>query len=189
MADVVALASVLSSAVVAIGGLALSYRTSKEQRRHEQRLEEVRLRKDFLLEQYRYRPTAYRDVLTTLGSVSDVDYQRDSGWQTKLIQNRDVLRETADSLYKQLYGEAGLLMTMRTRNYIHQARWASLAFLNSDAQPEDFKRLINAFFYARRYLRADLELMDERTPDNVEELAKRLASEDMESADRSQDGR
>jgi hypothetical protein len=68
-------------------------------------------------------------------------------------------------------------MTMPTRNYLHGARQECLVFLEGAPDERSGDRLIDAFFYARRYLRADLELTDDRTPENLEALAKRLGDE------------
>jgi hypothetical protein len=139
--------------------------------------QDVQLRKDFLLEQYRYRLASYRDVLRTLGAVSDVMFDRSSNMYEALYQNKELLRATANALYDHLYGEPGLLMTMPTRNTLHSARRECLAFLEGNGDLEAGDRLVNAFFYARRYLRADLELTDDRTAENLEKLARRLGDE------------
>ena len=73
-----------------------------------------------------------------------------------------------------LYGEAGLLMTMPTRNSLHSARLECLAFLKGPGDEQAGGILVEVFFRARRYLRADLELTDNRTPENLEKLVQRL---------------
>jgi hypothetical protein len=140
--------------------------------------QEVQLRKEFLLEQYRYRLTSYAAVMKTLGAVSDVTIGSDkkSSYEA-LRQKSDLLKATADALYEHLYGAPGLLMTMPTRNYLHAARKECLAFLEGTPGDSAGDRLIDAFFYARRYLRADLELTDDRTPESLEALAKRLGDQ------------
>jgi hypothetical protein len=143
----------------------------------ERRRQEALLRKDFLLEQYRYRLTSYGAVLRTLGAVSDVRLDPDPGRYQALHQNKDLLRSTADALYAHLYGEPGLLMTMRTRNFLHDARRECLAVLRGDGDSRAGDGLVSAFYDARRYLRADLELMDDRTPENLDKLVHRLGDE------------
>jgi len=88
-----------------------------------------------------------------------------------------------------LYGHAGLLMTMTTRNYLHTARRACLELLASDGHEVDGVKLVDTFFHARRYPRADLELVDERSPQRLDKLINQLGAEDeqskpLEAADR-----
>ncbi len=137
----------------------------------------VLLQKDFHLEQYRYRVAAYGDVLNTLGAVSDVSIPDGPDPYRVLHQNRSNLERTAEALYNHLYGRAGLLMTMRTRNYLHTARRECLSFLASDGDKIHGDKLVNAFFDARRYLRADLELLDDRSPQTLEKIAEQLRVE------------
>jgi hypothetical protein len=146
----------------------------------ERRRQEALLRKDFLLEQYRYRLTSYGAVLRTLGAVSDVRVDPDADRYQALHQNKDFLRSTADALYAHLYGEPGLLMTMHTRNFLHDARRECLAFLRGDGDSRAGDGLVEAFYCARRYLRADLELLDDRTPENLDKLVDRLGEESVD---------
>jgi hypothetical protein len=136
--------------------------------------QEVSLRKEFLLEQYRHRLASYSGVLRTLGAVSDVDFDLESYGYEALRQKGELLRSTADALYDHLYSEPGLLMTMPTRNFLHGARRECFAFLQGSMDEEAGNRLADAFFHARRYLRADLELIDDRTPDNLDSLVHKL---------------
>jgi hypothetical protein len=146
------------------------------------RLRKVLLEKDFHLEQYRYRAAEYADVFRTLGALSDVLFpdRSDSSFRA-LHQNRELLNSTADALYDHLYDKAGLLMTMTTRNYVHTARRTCLDFLASDGDKNHGLKLINAFFSARRYLRADLELIDDRSPQSLEKLVNELGTEEAQS--------
>jgi hypothetical protein len=136
--------------------------------------EEVTLKKDFMLEQYRYRLKAYGAVIETLGAVSDVELRRSANGVEGLWRDRDRLMATAAALYYHLYGEAGLLMTMPTRNALHWARNECLALLDSKERLPIDQDISDAFFYARRYLRADLELLDDRSPENIQALVDRL---------------
>jgi hypothetical protein len=133
------------------------------------------VRKEFHLEQYRYRLASYPAVMQTLGAVSDVGFK--SGKNDTWYQSKEVLQATPDSLYDHLYGAAGLLMTMPTRNHLHAARQECLAFFERASDERPGAPLVKAFFDARRYLRADLELIDHRTPENLEALVKRLGDE------------
>lgn len=141
------------------------------------RRDEVLLRKEFLLEHFRLRVSKYGPVLRTLGAVSDVELRRRPESARELQQNRKFLTSTADSIRDHLYGEAGLLMTMTTRNALHVARAECLTFRDAAGMSTEVGSLADAFFYARRYLRADLELLDDRTPENLEKLAQELSVE------------
>ena len=141
--------------------------------------QQVLVKRDFHLEQYRYRVAAYADVLKTLGAVSDVTYVQEGPEKYRALhENRELLQSAADELYQHLYGKAGLLMTMTTRNVLHGARRACLAFAASDGDKKDGDNLVNAFYYARRYLRADLELSDDRSPERLKDLVDQIAAED-----------
>lgn len=140
----------------------------------ERNRQEVLLRKEFLLEQYRYRLAAYREVLKTLGAVPDVMFESGPGKYKALHGNKELLRSTAEALRGHLYGEPGLLMTMPTRNSLHSAWRECLLFLNGDGDDMSGDLLVDVFFHARRYLRADLDLLDNRTPENLESLVKKL---------------
>jgi len=149
----------------------------------ERRRQEVLLRTEFHLEQYRHRLASYTEVIRTLGAVSDVNFESDVHKYETLLQNKELLQATAAALYDHLYGAPGLLMTMNTRNYLHGARRQCLDFLNGGGDLlQSGDRLVNAFYHARRYLRADLELMDDRTPENLETLATRLGVMETDSS-------
>ena len=178
---VVALVSAAVAVVVTVLGVFERNRAFNSQTKQwraefaaERSRQEVQLRKDFHLEQYRYRLAAYRDVLKTLGAVSDVEFSRSPDKYEELHQNKELLLSTASALYDHLYGEAGLLMTMPTRNSLHSARLECLAFLKGPGDEQAGGILVEVFFRARRYLRADLELTDNRTPENLEKLVQRL---------------
>jgi hypothetical protein len=153
----------------------LTYRAGQEQRKQELRLEEVRLRKEFLIEQYRHRLSTYSQVLRSLVVISDVSLGDDDDRYEPLLAKPESLRSATTELYEHLYGEAGLLMTMETRNWIHVARQEALRFLSGPATPEAGDRLVNAFYWARRALRSDLAEQDDQEPDSVETLAARLS--------------
>jgi hypothetical protein len=149
----------------------------REEIKAERRSQEALLRKDFLLELYRHRLASYSGVLRTLGAVSDVEWDANPNRYEALHENKELLRSTAAALNGHLYGEPGLLMTMPTRNYLHSARYQCLAFLEGGGDLRAGDRLVTAFFHARRYLRADLELIDDRTPENLDKLVHGLGDE------------
>jgi hypothetical protein len=137
------------------------------------RREQASLMKDFLLEQYRYRLAAYGAVLKTLGAVSDVDFAYSNDLEA-MRRDQDRLTTAADALYDHLYGEAGLLMTMPTRNVLHWARRECLTFLDSPERQGAGNALVKSFYLARRYIRADLDLVDDRSPEGLTDLVERL---------------
>jgi hypothetical protein len=175
---VVALVSAVVAVVVTILGVFERRRAFRAQQAELDRQAErwkADFRKDFLLEQYRYRLAAYSDVLKTLGAVPDVMSESGPDKYKELHGNKELLRATAAALRGHLYGEPGLLMMMRTRNSLHSAWRECLVFLNGDGDELSGDMLVDFFFRARRYLRADLDLPDpdDRTPENLE---KRLES-------------
>jgi hypothetical protein len=98
----------------------------------ERNRQEVSLRKEFLLEQYRHRLASYPGVFKTLGAVSDVSLGSNPQRYKELREDENVLPNAAEEIYTHLYSEPGLFMTMRTRNRLHVARRQCLAFLQSD---------------------------------------------------------
>jgi hypothetical protein len=140
----------------------------------EQDRQVVGLEKDFRLEQYRYRLSSYSEVLQALGAVSFIGGDSLDDLADDLDRRRDELRSTADALFGHLYGRAGLLMTIATRNVVHTARHECLKFLAQNDPRPDIADLVDAFYDARRYLRADLELLDDRSPETVKDLAEQL---------------
>ena len=71
------------------------------------------------------------------------------------------LKKTADKILKHIYGPAGLVMQMETRDAAIYVWEICEEFQNKEI---DLDQLENAFYYVRRYLRADLQL------DDIEEI-------------------
>jgi hypothetical protein len=138
---------------------------------------EVDLRKEFLLEQYKHRLDSYPSVMTILGAVSDVELRRAPERFQALYEDPAVLSSTAAQLRDHLFGEAGLLMTMETRGRLHGAVEACSTFLERGPGARENDDLTDAFFWARRYLRADLELLDDRSADSLRTLVGVLSGE------------
>lgn len=149
----------------------------------EGRRQEVALRTQFHLEQYRHRLSHYSAVMRTLGAVISVGVENETDRHEVLPQSKELLQSTADALYEHLYSEAGLLMTQETRRRLHTARLACLRSLQENGSKDAANDLVDAFFVARRYLRADLELVDDRSPENLENLSNRLLEEAEEVPD------
>jgi hypothetical protein len=101
------------------------------------------------------RVEAYPAVLRTLAVVRDVEGDEDH--LAAVGDHPERLLETADQLLEHLYGEAGLVMSMGTRNRLHAARMACLKFQKGAASLDD---LVYVFFYARRELRKDIQIAD-----------------------------
>jgi hypothetical protein len=68
VSSLIALISAVVAVVVTVYGIYERRREVDAERRQQQ----VTVKKDFLLEQYRYRIDSYADVLKALGTVSDV---------------------------------------------------------------------------------------------------------------------
>src|SRR4029079_6294590 len=118
------------------------------------RLDEQRIR---LLEKILERRFAtYGAVLSLLGKVRDFDSPDGSHFRD-LQENPDCLAEIASNLLEQLYGDAGLVMEMDTRNTLVAAMQTAENFRLGRASFED---LCEAFFMARRFLRSDLQILD-----------------------------
>jgi hypothetical protein len=98
------------------------------------------------------RQAAYPGVFALLGAVIDVGDERGRADETP-----ERLRAVAEELRGHLYGPAGLVMSMESRNWAHTARMAALEFLDGDGSHDD---LVDAFYEARRSLRADIQIAD-----------------------------
>jgi len=91
-----------------------------------------------------------------LGRIQDVPDP--SGAYYKSIEpDEETILGIANDLQEQLYGKAGLVMEMETRNVLWKA-WQACRRFHAGKIASD--ELIHVFFLARRYLRADLQLED-----------------------------
>jgi hypothetical protein len=174
---VVAIVSAVVAAAVAILGVLERRRAFRAQQIELDRQAghwHEEFRKDFWLEQYRYRLAAYPEVFKTLGAIPDVTFESGPDKHKALRGKKELLRSTAEALRGHLYGQPGLLMEMPTRNSLHSAWRQCLLFANGDGNELAGDMLVDVFFHARRYLRADLDLVDNRTPENVESQVKKL---------------
>lgn len=179
-AAIIAAVSAAVSVVVVLSGIWERHRAfeaQKEALKEEAARWRADFQKDFQLELYRNRLASYAGVLKTLGAVPDVALPGRRDLYRTLDENRELLTSTAEALYDHLYGEPGLLMTMQTRNVLHSARRQIYSFLDSDGSEKHGRDLVSAFFDARRYLRADLELLDDRSSRRLRDLVDELAAE------------
>jgi len=103
------------------------------------------------------RVETYSPILGTLAAVRDVP---DKDHLRSVRDHPERLLETADQLVKHLYGEAGLVMSMETRNRLHHVRTACLNFQTGAVSLND---LVHRFFYARRELRRDIQIADSKS--------------------------
>jgi hypothetical protein len=104
------------------------------------------------------RVEAYPALLRTLAAVRDIPDDRDHLAAVRGHPER--LLQTADELFDHLYGEAGLVMSMSTRNCLHAARMACLRFQTGGVSLEF---LVARFFDARRELRQDIQIGDSKS--------------------------
>ncbi len=157
--------------VTALGGTLLSlWRLKSETRRWRTEYQEARQR--WAIEQrakqdeqhlrvfertLERRIETYGPVLSLLGKVRDYD-SPDRKYYRDLLKNRDQLSEVSDGLLEALYGEAGLVMEMQTRNALVAAYWAVEAFCTENGGISD---VIRKFYVARRFLRSDLQIADD----------------------------
>lgn len=95
-----------------------------------------------------YISVFYQEVFIVLGAVPDF---------ISVELSKEQLRETADKILKHLYGPAGLVMQMETRNALIYA-WKVCKGFQKDEYNED--QLKDAFYFAGRYIRTDLQLDD-----------------------------
>jgi hypothetical protein len=111
-------------------------------------------RVQFLRELVANRQAAYPVVFASLGAVIDIG---DPDSQRQMDESPERLLAVASEILGHLYGEAGLLMSMSTRNWLHRVRIESLKW---HAGHGDYTKLVNAFFYARRHMRQDIQIAD-----------------------------
>jgi len=106
------------------------------------------------------RLKTYAPVLKTLGEVRDIPDPEEKHWDM-LKEHPEILLRVADELLFHLYGQAGLLMEMDTRNSLLNAFFSCYQFQQKDIK---FEKVVFDFYQARRKLRADLQLQDRGEP-------------------------
>ena len=89
----------------------------------------------FLHDLVTWRVEAYPAVLRTLGAVPDVEGDDDHLAAVRDLPER--LLEAVGELLEHLYGEAGLVMSMGTRNRLHDARLKCLEFQKGAVSRKD----------------------------------------------------
>lgn len=109
----------------------------------------------FLRELVTRRLGVYPSLLKTLSAVR---YYSDGSLELA----REDLRNAERELLAHLYGEAGLVMSARTREEVHGARSACREYIRQESD-ESLNKLINAFYDARHWLRADIQIGDAKS--------------------------
>jgi hypothetical protein len=130
------------------------------------------LKSEFLHELVKQRYKVYPPVLRTLGAVRDIPDPAQEHHRS-LIAEPEQLMGTADEILHHLYSDAGLVMSMETRNQLLAAWYACHRFQTGDATIDS---LVREFFRARRALRGDLQLDDGASPITVAGIEKELSS-------------
>lgn len=166
MQETIALVTATSTIVGTLLGSLLStwrFRAERQQWRREldRWLTDLRARQDEqrlrLLERTLDRRfSTYGPVLALLGRVRDYN-SPDGSHFNELKENPALLSEVSSGLVGHLYGEAGLVMEMDTRNALVEAVQVAEEFRLGHASLED---LCEVFFMARRFLRSDLQICD-----------------------------
>jgi hypothetical protein len=138
-------------------------------KRAELESEEARWTAEFNFKQSQTRLDSYAEVFKVLGVVSDVAVSADRAKARATLYDDRKLQDAADDLLDHLYGRAGLLMSMPVRNELLYAWAMCKSYLDGDGSDASLQRLVDAFFSARRFLRADLDLIDNRAPNDLAE--------------------
>jgi len=162
-----ALLTAIVSLITALSGIIFTIvriQRERDERRREFQSELAELEVKFIHERIAQRYKIYSKVFKVLGAVRDVS-EPDRKHHKSLLQNKEQLEGTAHDLLLHLYGDAGLIMEIPTRNALLNAWLACHLFQTGDV---NLNQLIGYFFYARRRLRADLGI------DDVEEVQSEL---------------
>jgi len=128
----------------------------QNQRDQWQKEHDADLRSKFLHNIVIERYKTYPAVLKILGTVRDIPDPHEKHWQS-LENNPEQLLPVADALIGHLYSEAGLVMSMETRNALLSVYYACHIFQEKQITRT---RLVQEFFQARRQLRSDLQIED-----------------------------
>jgi hypothetical protein len=107
-------------------------------------------------QRYKYYPA----VFEVLGRVRDVPDPKQEHYN-ELVDNKEILQNAAAELLTHLYGDAGLVMRMSTRNAVLRA-WLACKLFQAGDKNVQLRQLIGYFFFARRWLRADLQIEDDQ---------------------------
>lgn len=130
------------------------------------------LRSEFLHKLVEQRYSTYPPVLQVLGRVRDVPDPSQQHYKSLEVKPEQLL-PTADDILEHLYGAAGLVMSMDTRNQLISA-WYACHLVQ--AGEVEVPHVVREFYLARRSLRADLQIDDSTPPITVAAIEKELSS-------------
>jgi hypothetical protein len=168
-----ALITATVSLITALSGIIFTIvriRKERDDRRQEFQSKVAEIEAKFLHERVAQRYKTYPEVFKVLGAVRDVPDPAKEHYKS-LLQNRRQLQETADSILKHLYGDAGLVMGMPTRNALLSVWRACYLFQTNKVT---LRQLVGYFFIARRWLRVDLQIVDiQEVMSELDEIRKR----------------
>jgi len=150
---VTACAALLSS-VLALLKLRADRRTWTTRLREQREQGIAEWQVQFLRDLVQRRQDLYPPVFEALGVVVDL---RDPVARSFSDESPEALLDSAREIRAHLYGSAGLVMSMESRNWLHLARVEALKWAKGNGSHDD---LVDSFYYARRQLREDIQIAD-----------------------------
>jgi hypothetical protein len=147
-----------SAVLVSIfGGIFNYYKLKDEQKTWEQE-QDIAINKKILFKVLQKRYKLYGNIFYLLGKVRDIDYPPEH--YLELENNPEQLKEIAQKILEELYGEAGMFMSYETRSILLKVYQNSYRYASNELALND---LIDSYYNARRALRLDLEFDDSKS--------------------------
>lgn len=163
-----------SAVVVSIIGVIFNYYKLKDDEKTWSQSQEIELNKNVLFETLKKRRKHYGRVFELLGEVRDIDYPKEH--YEILQRDREKLKENADLILKELYGEAGLFMSYETRSTLLKVYQNSYRFAEEKIKLND---LIDSYYLGRRALRKDLEFDDTKSAQSSEKIIQTIVKKSV----------
>lgn len=158
-----------SAVLVSIIGVIFNYYKLKDDEKTWNQTQEIDLNKKVFFKTLKKRRKLYGKVFDLLGKVRDIDYPKEHYEEVR--KNKEKLKENADLILKELYGEAGLFMSYETRSIILKVYQNSYRFAEDKIRLND---LIDSYYLGRRALRKDLEFDDSKSAQSSEKIIKTI---------------
>jgi len=166
------LIAAIGAVIVSIGGTLFNYYKLKDDQKTWEQEHRISIEKKVLFKRLKKRHKLYHKIFTLLGYVRDIEYPIEH--HQEISQNKEKLKQIADDILVELYGESGLFMEYTTRSLILKTYQISYKYTKGEATlPE----LIDSYYYARRAIRMDLEFDDTNVKTNKDNIIEVTSSE------------
>ncbi len=151
--------------IVSVASVFFNYYKHKRDYKKWEKEKSISLHKDIYLKVIDKRYGLYAKIFQLLGEVRDIDYPFE---HYKILEkDKKHLKNIADLILTELYGEAGLFMSYETRSIILKVYQNSYRYADDKIK---LNVLIDSYYIARRALRKDLELDDTKSAQSSKKI-------------------